>query len=95
MNLPPRPANVRVARNDRRRAAVISDWDVFVVGEQRIVRPEHAADVAGVIYRCVEVGVIADDSRQSKLGLVHRHEHAAGDSWMVMVRRGVDPQQIA
>ena len=43
----------------RRGPAVIADRDPLVVGQQRIVGPEHAAHVGGVVHRGVEIGVVA------------------------------------
>jgi hypothetical protein len=41
-------------------APVISDGDVFVVGEERLVGAEELADAGGVVDGGVEVGVVGD-----------------------------------
>ena len=62
-DLAARAPHRRSRHDDRRGAAVISDRHPLVVGQQRIVGPEHRADVGGVIDRRVEVGVIVDLKR--------------------------------
>jgi hypothetical protein len=58
-------------------SSVIGDRNVFVVRHQRIVRPEHAAGIAGVKDRGEEIGEVAERHRQLELGLRHRDEMLA------------------
>ena len=67
----------RTADAHRRGAAVIGDRHVFVVRQQRIVRPERAAGIGGVEDRSVKIGEVADRDRQQQLGLRHRREMPA------------------
>ena len=53
---------------------MIADWHPLVVRKQRVVGPEHRADVRGVMDRRVEVGVVADVARQHHLYFVPRDE---------------------
>src|SRR5690606_6836325 len=57
---------------DGRSAAVIADWDVLVVRQQRIVRAEQLADVVGVMDADIEVGVIAYPGWQMHPAAIHR-----------------------
>ena len=59
-----RPLHRRAADAHRRGAAVIGDRHVFVVRQQRIVRPKRAAGIGGVKDRGVEIGEVADRDRQ-------------------------------
>ena len=63
--------------DDRRRASVIPDRHPLVVRQQRIVGPEHAAEVRGVLDRRIEVGVVADDRRREQSGLFDRQHDAS------------------
>ena len=72
--LAPGAVNVCAARDDRRGAAVITDGDVFVVGEERIVRAKDFADAASVVEAGVEVGVVADGKRQTEFYFINRME---------------------
>jgi uncharacterized membrane protein len=52
---------------------VVADREVTPVGRQRVVvGAEHAADVAGVVQRGVEVGVVGDRERQVELDVGER-----------------------
>ena len=73
--LPARTPHRCAADHDRRRAAVIPDRDVLIVGQQRIVGTEQAADIGGVEHGGVEIGVVADRRRQQ-----HRRRRACGIS---------------
>ncbi len=53
---------------------MIADRHPFVVGKQRIVGPEHAADVGGVVDRGVEIGVVADRGGEEQLGVLHGNQ---------------------
>ena len=72
-----RPLHRRAADAHRRGAAVIGDRHIFVVRHQRIVRPEHAAGIAGVENRGEKIGEIAERHRQPDLRLRHRGEMLA------------------
>ncbi len=45
---------------------MVADRDVLVVGQQRVVGAEQAADVGRVVDAGVEVGVVADARRQAQ-----------------------------
>ena len=70
--LPARPPHGRTAGAHRGGAPVIRHGQVFVVGQQRVVRPERAAGIGGVEDRGEEVGEVADPHRQLKFSLRHR-----------------------
>ena len=48
------------AGDDGRRATVVADGNVFVVGEKRLFGTEELADAGGVVDGGVEVGVVGD-----------------------------------
>jgi len=54
--------------------AVVADGHPLVVGHERVVGAEQAADVGGVVHRGVEVGVVANLRRHGELGLALRHQ---------------------
>ena len=60
LHLAHRAAHGCAAGYHRRGPAVIRDRHVLVVWQQRLVGPEHAADVRRMKHRRVEIGVIAD-----------------------------------
>ncbi|HEV2815101.1 MAG TPA: hypothetical protein VGW10_17735 [Solirubrobacteraceae bacterium] len=65
------------AHDDRPGATVVADRQVAPVRHQRVaVRPEHAAEVRGVLDRRVEVDVVADVDRQRHLGAGERRQRA-------------------
>jgi hypothetical protein len=43
---------------------VIADRHPLVIREERVVGPEHAANIGGVVHRGVEVCVISDLRRK-------------------------------
>ena len=53
---------------------MIADGNIFVVGQQRIVRAEKLSNARGVMDRCVKVGVVADLRGQLHLGVAHGNE---------------------
>ncbi len=69
-----RPPHRRAAHHNRRSAPVIAHRQPLVIRQQRIVRPQHLADVGGVVNRCVEIGVIADLARQQHPRAGHRRQ---------------------
>src|SRR6185437_3798850 len=73
-------------------AAVVADRYPLVVGQQRVVRSEHASDVRGVVDRRVEVGVVADPYRHVDDRAVHRIEQIPGEAYPAM-RVAVAAQQ--
>ncbi len=62
---------------------MIGDRNIFVVRQERRIGSKEAADVGGVVNGRVEIGVIANDGRQAKLGIVH-WEEAISESFMVI-----------
>ena len=74
--LPERTMELQSGNAYRRSTAVIADRDPFVVWQQRIVRTHQLADARRVMYRCVEIGVVADVRGQRVLGVTLRHEAA-------------------
>ena len=57
---------------------MVADGHPLVVGEERVVGPEHRADVRGVEDGSVEVGVVADHRGQQHLRLGLGDEHVLG-----------------
>ena len=57
---------------------MIADRHPLVVRQQRVVRPEHPADIGRVEHGGVEVGVVADRGGQEELRIRHRHEGGFG-----------------
>jgi hypothetical protein len=53
---------------------VIADWDPLVVGQQGIIGPEQAPDCGRMMNGNIEIGVIADLSRQCIDRVALRHE---------------------
>src|SRR5215210_5341655 len=70
-----RASNRRTARYDGRRTSVIADRNPLVVREQWIVGTKHATHVGRVIYRGVEVGVVAHLGWNQQLGVPHGDEN--------------------
>ena len=58
--LPVRPLDVRPRDHYRRSPPVIPDRHIFVIRQQRIVRPKHRSDVCCVIDRAIEIRVVTD-----------------------------------
>ena len=67
------------ADHDRRRAAVIGDGDMLVIGHQRVVGPQHHADIGRVKDRRIEVGIVADLRRQPHRHIRLRDQDFVGD----------------
>ena len=68
LDLAVRPGHVGAGDHHRAGPAVVADRHVLPVrGQRRAVRPEHPADVAGVVLRGVEVDVVGDLERQVQL----------------------------
>ena len=65
------------ADNNRRCPAVIADRHIFVIGQERILRPEKPAHIRGVMDRGIEVGVVADQGRLEHGGFRHREADEA------------------
>jgi hypothetical protein len=78
------------AGNDGRRAAVIADGDVFVVGEQRLVRAEELTDTCGVMDGGVEVSVVGDVDRFDEGRAGDGVERGLGGLSAVRVNIGVE-----
>ena len=95
LDLPARPAHRRSARHDRRGAPVVADRHPLVVRQQRVVRPEHAADVGGVMHRGVEVGVVADGGGKQKLGVAHGDQDPVAEPAVDAIRGGVAGEERA
>jgi hypothetical protein len=55
---------------------VIADRHIFVVGQQRRVRPEDAADIHRVVYAGIEIRVVADLRREMHDGVARVEQEA-------------------
>ena len=64
--LPVRPLDVRPRDHDRRSPPVIPDRHIFIIRQQRIVRPKHRPDIRRVIDRAVE----SRCSRRFQIGVI-------------------------
>src|SRR5580700_11309569 len=64
-----RTADFCCRRNQRRRTPVITNGNVFVIRQQRIVGAKQLSYIGGVEDRGVEVGVVADHRRQKHINL--------------------------
>jgi hypothetical protein len=71
------PADVGAGCHDRRRAPVVPDGDVLVVGQERVVGPEHGANGRGVVDGGVEVGVVGNVSYWATERDFARGDHSA------------------
>jgi len=74
LRLAVRPHDRGARHHDRRAAAVVADRHPLVIGQQRVVRPQHLAHVGSVMDAGEEVAVIADVDRQEELCLLHRQQ---------------------
>jgi hypothetical protein len=70
---------------------MVGNRDPLEVGGQRIIRPGDAADIAGMVDRGVEIGVVADARRQAKAGSGLRHQ--AGPQLGLLLGTGGVQQQ--
>src|SRR5581483_4138413 len=66
------------AHHDGRGAAVISNWNMLVVGQKRIVGAKHFSDICRVMNRGVKIGVIANHRRQQQLAIRLSNEFPPG-----------------
>ncbi len=90
LHLTARAPHRRAAHDHRRSAAMVADRNVFIVRQQRIVRPKHAPDVRCVKDRGVEIGVVADFDRHQKGALVDRMKPFPGRIGVVGPQRAAD-----
>ena len=56
---------------------MIGNRHIFVIRQQRVVRPEQLAHRRRVVNRGEKIGVVADAGRQCHPGIGLRHQHAA------------------
>ena len=94
-NLAGRAFHRRAAHDNRGRPAVIADGHIFVVGKQRILRPEEPAYIRGVMDRGVEVGVVADPCRLEHGGFRHGEQMGRHRPLMIGRMRMAGPEEVA
>ena len=73
---------------------MVANRHPFVVGQQRLVRPEHRPDIGGMENRCVEIRIASDAGRQ-KHGGVRLRDEAVLNLGPQPNRAGVNAEQLA